>query len=129
MITPVILDVNPEASALDWELDFLTRIETPVIGCCGPDAQGRCPLLRGEPCAKMEAADGVLFQLDLDSAEHRRILARYVKQLDVPIRVVVTDDQKQRWAHLLELVEVFTPPIGPAKLDAFAAEVESETQR
>lgn len=122
----VILDVNPDSYELDWEQDFLSRIETLVVSCCGPDTQGGCPLLRGEPCAKIEVADGVLFQLDLDRAEHRRLLAKYVRLLDVPIRVVVTQEQKQRWAHLLELVEVFTPPIGPAKLDAFAAEVESE---
>ena len=127
MRTPVLLDVNPEPAALDWEQDFLIRIETSVITCCGPDRQGGCPLLRGEPCAKIEAADGVLFQLNLDRAEHRRILAKYVRLLDVPIRVVVSPEQRLRWAHLLEDVEVFTPPIGPAKLDALAAEVESET--
>ena len=127
MRMPVILDVNPDPEALDWEQDFLTRIETSVIGCCGPDQVGGCPLLEGKPCAKIEAADGVLFQLDLDRPEHRRILAKYVRLLDVPIRVVVSAEQQVRWARLLDLVEVFTPPIGPAKLDAFAAEVESET--
>ena len=127
MRTPVILDVNPDPEALDWEQDFLTRIETSVIGCCGPDRVGGCPLLVDKPCAKIEAADGVLFQLDLDRAEHRRLLAKYVRLLDVPIRVVVSAEQQVRWAHLLDLVEVFTPPIGPAKLDAFVAEVESET--
>lgn len=129
MNTPVILDVNPDPDALDWEQDFLTRIETSVIGCCGPDHQGGCPLLEGDACAKIEAADGVLFQLDLDRAEHRQILARYVRILDVPIRVVVSPQQKVRWANLLEHVEVFTPPVGPATLDAFAAEVESEAGR
>ncbi len=127
MRMPVILDVNPDPEALDWEQDFLTRIETSVIGCCGPDRVGGCPLLEGKPCAKIEAADGVLFQLDLDRTEHRRILAKYVRLLDVPIRAVVSAEQKVRWAPLLDLVEVFTPPIGPAKMDAFAAEVESET--
>lgn len=127
MRTPVLLDVNPEPAALDWEQDFLSRIETSVITCRGPEREGGCPLLRREPCAKLEAADGVLFQLNLDRAEHRRILAQYERLLDLPIRVVVSPEQKLRWAHLLENVEVFTPPIGPAKLDALAAEVESET--
>jgi len=123
---PYILDVNPDSDALAWERDFLTRIEASVISCCGPDKDGGCPLLRGEKCGNIQAADGVLFQLNLDRPEHRRILAKYVMQLDVPIRVTVTPDQEKRWAHLLELVEVVTPPMGPAKLDAFAAEVESE---
>jgi hypothetical protein len=46
--------------------------------------------------------------------------------LSVPIRVVVTEEQSTRWARFLAPVEVFVPPIGPAKLDAFVAEVESE---
>ena len=128
MRTPVILDVNPDPDALDWEQDFLTRIETQTITCCGPDTQGGCPLLQGESCTKIEAADGVLFQLDLDRKDHRQILAKYERLLDVPIRVVVSPEQQKRWARLLDRVEVFTPPIGPAKMDAFAAEVESEVE-
>jgi hypothetical protein len=128
MRTPVILDVNPDPEALEWEQEFLTRLDVPVIGCCGPDARGGCPLLVGEPCPKIEAADGVIFQLDLDKADHRRILAMYAQQLDVPIRIVVSEEQRRRWAHLVDMVEVFVPPVGPATLDAFAAEVESEVE-
>lgn len=127
VVTPLILDVNPDPRALEWEQDFLTRIENPVIGCCGPDAQGGCPLLSGEPCGKIEGADGVIVQLDIDRPDHRRILTKYVELLRVPIRVVVTEEQRHRWSDLLESVEVFVPPIGPAKLDGFAAEVAAET--
>lgn len=126
MRTPLVLDVNPDPEALDWEQDFLGRLEIPVTKCCGPDTRDGCPLLGGEPCVKLEGADGVLFQLDLDRTDHRQLLAKYVRQLDVPIRVVATPEQKERWARLLRHVEVFVPPLGPAKLDAFAAEVESE---
>ena len=126
MRTPVILDVNPDPDALAWEQDFFGRLEDHVLVCGGPEQQGGCPILKGEVCGKVAAADGVIFQLDLDQADHRNILAKYTQILDVPIRVVVSEEQKERWAPLLELVEVFTPPIGPATLDAFAAEVESE---
>lgn len=127
MRTPVVLDINPDPEALDWEQDFLGRLELPVITCRGPLEPGGCPLLKGNACGKIEAADGVLFQLNLDLPDHRHILGHYIRLLDVPIRAVVTEDQKKRWAKLLDKVEVFTPPIGPAKLDAFAAELESET--
>jgi hypothetical protein len=126
MKKPMILDVNPDPDALDWEEDLLARFDISTIGCCGPDARGGCPLLSNQPCAKIDAADGVLFQLDLDRFEHRRILTKYMQQLSVPIRVVVTQEQRERWARFLAPVEVFVPPIGPAKLDALAAEVESE---
>jgi hypothetical protein len=124
--TPVIVDVNPDPDALVWEQDFLTRLDAAVIQCRGPNEPGGCPLENGLPCPKLEAADGVIFQLDLDIPEHRGLLARYGKLLEVPVRAVVTQDQKVRHAHLLESFEVFTPPIGPATLDAFEAEVESE---
>lgn len=126
MRTPVVLDVNPDPTALEWEQSFLTRLDVPTIACCGPETRGGCPLLVGEDCHKIRAADGVLFQLDLDRDDNRRILARYIDTLDVPIHVVCTPEQKVRWAKLLERVEVFTPPVGPARLDGFAAEVESD---
>ena len=125
MRAPVILDVNPDADALGWEQDWLGRLDLPVVTCRGPHESWRCPLLAGRPCGKVERADGILFQLDLDRPDHREILRRYT-ELDVPIRVVVAPDQAVRYRDLLRPVEVFTPPIGPAKLDAFAAEVESE---
>lgn len=120
-----ILDVNPDPSALAWEQDFITRLEDHVVGCRGPRGEGRCPILNGRHCSKIEEADGVLFQLDLDRDDHRSILTLYKETLDVPIRVVCTLDQEERWHELLADVEVVAPPIGPSALDAFAAEVES----
>lgn len=124
--TPLILDVNPDPRGLDFEEDFLHRLHLPTVHCTGPEAE-KCPLLVGKPCGKVERADGILFQLNLDIEDHRRILELYADRLDIPIRAVVTEEQRQRYADLLSRVEVFVPPIGPAKLDGFAAEVESET--
>lgn len=132
MESPAILDVNPDGRALAREEDFLLKLGLPVQSCCGPDREGGCPLLRGESCPKIEGADGVIFQLDLDQPRHRRLLAKYVRYFDdqeVPIRVVVTPDQKVRWAKLLRLVEVWSPPVGVSKLDGFAAEVEYGWER
>lgn len=125
MRAPVVLDVNPDPEALDWEEEWLTRSGLPVMACCGPGAENGCPIIANGRCKKIEQADGVIFQLDLDQAANRRILTKYIRQLYVPIRVVVTKEQQKRWAHLLQFVEVFNPPVGPAKLDAFAAEVAS----
>lgn len=125
MRIPVILDVNPEPEALTWEHDFLQRLDIPVEPCCGPGERGACPMLSSDHCSKVDKADGVLFQLDLDRPAHRAILQRYVATLDIPIRVVVSKEQQTRWSELLEAVEVMDPPVGPAALDGFAAEVES----
>ena len=125
MRIPVILDVNPEPDALNWEQDFLQRMDIPVEPCCGPGEGVVCPMLSGNHCSKVDRADGVLFQLDLDRPAHRELLQRYVANLSVPIRVVVSKEQQTRWSELLEDVEVMDPPVGPAALDGFAAEVES----
>lgn len=126
MRAPVILDVNPDPGELDWEQHWLGDLGLPVVTCEGPHGPRDCPLLRGERCGKVEKADGILFQLDLDRTDHREILTAYTQTLDVPIRAVVTPEQAERYADLLKEVEVFTPPIGPSALDAFASEVESD---
>jgi hypothetical protein len=125
MRNPVILDVNPDIEALDWEAEFLGRLEAHVITCMGPEATGLCPMLEGRPCPKVDAADGILFQLDLDKQPHREILARYVSNVEGPIRVIVRPGQKEHYADLLKDVEVRETWPGPAALDGFDAEVES----
>jgi hypothetical protein len=127
MRTPTILDVHPSPEVLRWEWEQLEEMDIHVVGCRGPEASGGCPLLRGEECALLDGADGVMFHLDLDKPEHRRLLTKYVALADrheVPVRVVVSEEQQARWAPLLSLAEVFTAPVGAAKLDAFASEVE-----
>jgi hypothetical protein len=127
MRTPVILDVNPSPEDLKWEQDWLhDRLEIPVVTCTGPHKVRDCPLLKGQACGKVARADGILFQLDLDREDHREILRLYADTLDVPVRAVVSDDQRDRYKDLLAKVEVVSPPVGPSALDAFAAEVQSE---
>lgn len=124
MKTPTILDVNPSSGDIAWEEDFMKKLELHVLLCAGPETRGGCPILEGKDCSLMSQADGILFQLDLDQPQHRLILSRYVELLDIPIRVVVTEEQAARYADLLRDVEVMTSPVGPASLDGFAAEVE-----
>lgn len=128
MRKPVILDVNPDVEARDWETDLLERLEAHVLTCSGPHKPGACPLLQGKSCAKVDNADGVLFQLDLDRDDHREILSLYADRLDVPIRAVVKPGQKERYAELLDKVEVSEGEPGPAMLDGFEAEVESQIE-
>ena len=44
---------------------------------------------------------------------------------DIPIRVVVTDEQAQRYGRLLSGVETWSHLPSVADLDGFAAEVEA----
>lgn len=126
MRSPLILDVNPDPHDLEWEADLLERLEAHVITCRGPQPEGACPILQGKECSKISDADGILFQLDLEREDHRAILRAYVDRLDIPIRVVVGPGQREAFASELRDVEVVEGPVGPAALDAFEAEVESE---
>jgi hypothetical protein len=122
----VLLDVSPGPGAR-FESDFLEKAGHPVLVCHGPHGGELCPLLAGKGCDSFQAAHGVVFELDLDRAQHRAIVERY-RQLardDIPIRVVATAEQAERYAELLALVEVWTHLPTVADLDGFAAEVEA----
>jgi hypothetical protein len=121
----IILDVNPDPDALQWEEDWLERQDVDVVRCGGPHTPGDCPLLEGKACGKIVKADGILFQLNLERSDHRQILKTYSETLDIPVRAVVSEADRDRYRDLLAEVEVVTPPMGPAALDAFASEVES----
>jgi hypothetical protein len=67
-----------------------------------------------------------VFELDLDDPQHRTIVETYrTKNPDIPIRVVVTDEQAQRYGRLLSGVETWSHLPSVADLDGFAAEVEA----
>ncbi len=95
--------------------------------CNGPQPGKLCPILSGESCALAEGAHGIVFELDLDRAQHRAILARYKDSLSssLPIRVVVRPDQATRYVHLLKGLKVWTHVPVAGDLDGLAAEVEA----
>ncbi len=122
----ILIDVSAGADGLR-QAELLTRFGHPVRVCHGPDHDGRCPLLEGRDCPDFDAAHGVIFELDLDQPAHRTLVRRYreLAREDVPIRVVVTEEQAQRYADELRDVEVVTHVPTTADLDGFAAEVEA----
>ena len=122
----VLLDVSP-GSGEEFEQSFLEKVGHPAMICHGPHEGELCPLLAGKGCAKFESAHGIVFELDLDVPQHRAILKRYEKlgSEDLPIRVVATAEQAERYRDALADVEVWTHEPTAADLDGFAAEVEA----
>ena len=120
----IILDVTPGSAV--FETDFLERLGHPVLVCHGP-MHDVCPLLHEGSCEMLESAHGVVFQLDLDREDHRRILSEYRRVLreDRPIRVVVLPGQDEAYADLLEGCQVWTHQPNAGELDGFAAQVEA----
>ena len=84
-------------------------------------------MLHDDDCELLDAAHGVVFQLDLDRPAHRRILAKYQEVLreDTPIRVVVVPGQEEQYADLLTGCQVWTHEPTAGELDGFAAQVEA----
>lgn len=122
----VLLDISPGAGEA-FERSFLEKVGHPALVCHGPHEGTLCPLLEGKGCADFEAAHGIVFELNLDTEQHRAIVERY-RQLGregMPIRVVATPEQAERYRDLLAGVEVWTHAPTAADLDGFAAEVEA----
>jgi hypothetical protein len=122
----VLLDVPPGAAG-EFDRAALERMGHPVRLCHGPSEDTMCPLLRGDGCPLFEAAHGVVFKLDLGVAQHRDIVERYraLARPDMPIRVLVSATDAERYGELLRDVEVWTHEPNVADLDGFAAEVEA----
>ena len=122
--SPILFDI-PEGWPTDG--DFLERLGHEVLVCHGPPAKTLCPIVKGEGCSLVEAAHGVVFQLDLDRPQNRAILARYKEILrdDVPIWVVVDPEHVTRYADLFAGGKVLTPPPVAGELDALAADVDA----
>lgn len=106
---------------------FLEGLGHEVKLCHGPPQGSICPILTEEGCPLAEGAHGIVFELDLDRAQHRAILQKYKSSLrsDVPIRVVVGPGQTERYHGLLAGLHSWTWTPVAGDLDALAAEVES----
>jgi hypothetical protein len=122
----VLLDISPGSEGT-FERAFLEKVGHPAVVCHGPHEGVLCPRLSGAGCDKFDDAHGIVFELDLDRPQHRAIVDRY-RQLgrdDLPIRVVTTPEQAERYRDLLTDIEVWTHPPTAADLDGFAAQVEA----
>lgn len=121
----VLLDVCEGGG--DLERHILEGMGHRVVVCHGPEHKQLCPILRkAGGCDKVTDAHGIVFELDLDRPQHRAILRRYIEVVspDVPIRVLVTEAQEERYRDLLARVEIWTHAPTTGDLDAFSARVE-----
>jgi hypothetical protein len=122
----VLLDVQP-GDAGEFDQETLERMGHPVHVCHGPPKDSLCPLLGGHGCPLFEQAHGIVFKFDLGRDQHREILRRY-RQLarpEVPIRVLASPADAERYADLLRDVEVWSQEPNVSDLDGFAARVEA----
>lgn len=122
----IILDVATGDPNLEWDRSILEGMEHPVAVCHGPEMKHLCPLLAGLGCDMFENAHGVVFKLDLQRSQHRAILRLYRElRPEVTVCAVVSPEQAERFAALLEDVQTWTHEPTVADLDGFAAQVEA----
>lgn len=110
---------------------LMERLGHPATVCHGPAENDLCPILEAEgECPLIDAAHGVVFEFDLDREQHRQILHKYLEVIDdeVPVRVIASPDQAERYADLLRGVDVWTHEPTAGELDGFAALVEAADQ-
>jgi hypothetical protein len=121
----VILDVTP-GDHEGFDRHLLEGMGHDVMVCHGPGGH-QCPLVEDGVCEMVDAAHGVVFQLDLDREYHRDILATYKRTLpaDMPIAVSVQPGQEATYASLLEGLYVWSHSPTATELDGFAALVEA----
>jgi hypothetical protein len=120
----ILLDVSEGTG--EFDRDMLERFGHAVKVCHGPGNE-MCPLLAGTGCDDFSQAHGVIFELDLDQPRHRAIVRRYreLARADVPIRVVTTAEQANRYAEELRGIDVIGHASTVTDLDGFAAQVEA----
>ena len=121
----ILFDVPHGGEPVDRQ--FLEQLGHRVMVCPGPEEGTVCPILSGEGCKLAEGAHGIVFELDLDQAQHRAILSRYKESLrsDVPVRVVVRPGQAEKYSDVVKGLKVLTHEPVAGDLDALAAEVEA----
>ena len=122
----ILIDVrDPDYGA--FAESFMGKTGHPTSVCHGPGEQHPCPVLEGAHCEHLEDAHGVVFQFDLDDPVIREVLQKYKETvpLDIPIRVVVTDEQREKYSELLDGFQIWGREPTVADLDGFAAEVEA----
>lgn len=78
-------------------------------------------------CELVEGAQGIVFELDLDRAQHRATLSRYKETVrsDVPVRVVVRPGQAEKYLDVVKGLKVLTHEPVAGDLDALAPEAEA----
>jgi hypothetical protein len=123
-----VIHFDMPASVAESQARRLLSLQHPVTMCHGPTTASPCPILKeGGHCPMIDEAHGIIFELDLDQDEHRRILRRYLEMVDpeTPVRVVTSPEAYERHADELHDVDVWTHQPTAGDLDGFAALVEA----
>ena len=120
-----VLVVNHDLDVADQQADSLRRLGYEVLQCAGPIG-APCPILRGQPCAWVDRADVLLYDVwATGEPAGARELIEELRDLhpDIPI-VLGAPGMELSWVETQGIHRV-TPLIGPANGARLAAAVEA----
>lgn len=122
-----VLMVDSDADTLHLDADLLVRMGLVFDSCPGPAVTGGCPLLRGEACEKLDAADGVIFHLASQDPSSRRLMFAYMQHAtldDVPL-CLIDAPQSSGEETIQAGVVAWFPTMLIDDLDEFATMIKS----
>lgn len=82
MTRPRVIIESRRAAAANALADTLTEAGLDPLVCSGPDGSAGCPIFDGAPCALVDGADAVVYDLDLDLAGDLLVLRSLVVDHD-----------------------------------------------
>jgi hypothetical protein len=123
-----VLVVHHDVDVADIEVDDLRRAGYEVDQCAGPIGGNDCPVLHGQPCWQVDAADVLVYDA-WASGDGRRALIEDLREVHPDKPVVLTSG-----GLLLDWVEGHgnhgvTPALGPPDTTVLAAAVEAALER
>lgn len=106
----VIIESRDETGARALA-DALAVAGMDPLVCSGPDDRdGGCPIFDGAPCALIEGADAVVYDLDLDRADDRLVLKSLVIDHEgLPVVTERSTAEARRHAGSLKHCTVVVP--------------------
>ena len=109
-----VLLVYHDTTVADAEADELRRAGYEVDRCAGPIGGGPCPVLRGEPCWQVEAADVLLYDR-WDAMHGGPDLVDELRRLHGDKPLVVTSPAGRHHAAGHHAAELRDPVVAPTR--------------
>lgn len=110
MTRPRVIIESRHESAAQASAEALIEAGLDPLVCGGPGAGHGCPVFDGAPCALIERADAVVYDLDLDRPDDRLVLRSLVTEHEgLPIASERTTEEVRRHGEALRPVTVVVP--------------------